>query len=175
MDIFRALEWYCKGTQAQYHTGETYESLVWLDKKLSKPTIEKLEAAYKQSMEDFKQKQYQRDRKKEYPSLEIQLDIMYTQGFEGWYKFIRSIKQKYPSPYNDSKTDIGSPMDELKERVAAVESKTAGELKKMHQELSDLQAAIIDTKGAIYAIKGFMMEIPNIQKALEDLKEQKKK
>jgi len=170
MNFFKALEWYAKGTQAIYSSGETYESLDWHpDNDLPKPTKEQLDTAWKQFDEDFQKREYQRKRQAAYPPIAAQLDIMYNQGFEGWFKHMRSIKIKYPSPYKDKEPELGNPMEELEKKVSAVETKTETEIQRMKQEMADLQAAIIDTKGAIYAIKGFMMEIPNIQKALTEL------
>lgn len=37
-------------------------------------------------------------RKKEYPSVEDQLDILYHYGYDYWHDLIKSIKSKYPLP-----------------------------------------------------------------------------
>ena len=39
---------------------------------------------------------YKDERKKEYPSIEEQLDILYHQGIDGWKKHIEEVKNKYP-------------------------------------------------------------------------------
>ena len=39
---------------------------------------------------------YQRDRKKEYPSIEDQLDDLYHNGIDGWKTTIKAVKDKYP-------------------------------------------------------------------------------
>tara|TARA_B110001454_G_C12404018_1_gene302172 strand:+ start:126 stop:407 length:282 start_codon:yes stop_codon:yes gene_type:complete len=41
-------------------------------------------------------KQYQRDRAKEYPSMEDQLDDIYHNGIDGWKATIKVTKDKYP-------------------------------------------------------------------------------
>ena len=41
---------------------------------------------------------YQRDRKKEYPSWEDQLDKIYHSGIDAWKADIKVIKDKYPKP-----------------------------------------------------------------------------
>lgn len=42
--------------------------------------------------------QYQRDRAKEYPSWEDQLDKIYHSGIDAWKADIKVIKDKYPKP-----------------------------------------------------------------------------
>lgn len=38
------------------------------------------------------------NRRREYPSIEDQLDIIYHQGLEDWKAVIKAIKDKYPKP-----------------------------------------------------------------------------
>ena len=45
---------------------------------------------------DFDAKQYQRDRAKEYPSIEDQLDDIYHNGINAWKATIKVTKDKYP-------------------------------------------------------------------------------
>ena len=45
---------------------------------------------------DYDAKQYQRDRKKEYPSIADQLDDIYHNGIDGWKETIKTTKDKYP-------------------------------------------------------------------------------
>jgi len=45
---------------------------------------------------EYDNNQYQRDRKKEYPTIEDQLDDIYHNGVAGWKKTIKAIKDKYP-------------------------------------------------------------------------------
>ena len=40
--------------------------------------------------------QYKLDRKKEYPSIQDQLDDIYHNGIDGWKTTIKAIKDKYP-------------------------------------------------------------------------------
>lgn len=42
--------------------------------------------------------QYQIERRKEYPPLEEQLDLMYHGGYDAWKTLIQGIKDKYPKP-----------------------------------------------------------------------------
>jgi len=45
---------------------------------------------------DFDTKQYQRDRAKEYPTWQDQLDDIYHNGIDGWKATIKTTKDKYP-------------------------------------------------------------------------------
>ena len=47
---------------------------------------------------DYDAKQYQRDRKAEYPPIEDQLDDIYHNGIDGWKATIKVTKDKYPKP-----------------------------------------------------------------------------
>ena len=42
--------------------------------------------------------EYSRNRAKEYPSIEDQLDTIYHSGVAGWKTKIKAIKDKYPKP-----------------------------------------------------------------------------
>ena len=42
--------------------------------------------------------QYQRDREKEYPTWQDQLDDIYHNGVAGWKATIKTTKDKYPKP-----------------------------------------------------------------------------
>lgn len=41
---------------------------------------------------------YAENRKKAYPSVEDQLDILYHKGFDEWASIIKDVKDKYPKP-----------------------------------------------------------------------------
>jgi len=45
---------------------------------------------------DYDNKEYQRKRASEYPSIEEQLDKIYHSGVTGWKASIKAIKDKYP-------------------------------------------------------------------------------
>ena len=47
---------------------------------------------------DYDSKQYQRDRKVAYPSIEDQLDKIYHSGIDEWKKDIKAVKDKFPKP-----------------------------------------------------------------------------
>lgn len=78
--------------------GENYQGLEWLDKTQTKPTLEECQAEMARLKADYDSKQYQRDRKSEYPTIADQLDTLYHQGYDGWRAEIDAIKTKYPKP-----------------------------------------------------------------------------
>ena len=45
---------------------------------------------------DYDNKEYQRNRASEYPSIADQLDDLYHNGIDGWKTTIKTIKDKYP-------------------------------------------------------------------------------
>lgn len=49
-------------------------------------------------MVEFERTSYQREREKEYPSIEEQLDLLYHGGLAAWRGAIKAIKDKYPKP-----------------------------------------------------------------------------
>tara|TARA_R100000654_G_C2647767_1_gene122739 strand:- start:8 stop:295 length:288 start_codon:yes stop_codon:yes gene_type:complete len=55
-----------------------------------------IEAKVAELESDYDSKQYQRDRKKEYPSIVDQLDDIYHNGIDGWKTTIKAVKDKYP-------------------------------------------------------------------------------
>ena len=58
----------------------------------------KVTAARKAIDDAYAAKEYQRKRKKEYPSWEDQLDKIYHSGIDAWKADIKAIKDKYPKP-----------------------------------------------------------------------------
>ena len=47
---------------------------------------------------EYDAKQYQRDREKEYPTWQDQLDYIYHNGIDAWKATIKVTKDKYPKP-----------------------------------------------------------------------------
>jgi hypothetical protein len=83
--------------------GTTYDGLVWLEKPMStggqsKPTEEEVNLEVERLQEEYDNLEYQRLRKKEYPSIEDQLDILYHKGIDGWKIEVDKVKNKYPKP-----------------------------------------------------------------------------
>ena len=72
-----------------------YESIIWRDgtTPISK---EDVEAKLSELQADYDAKQYQRDREKEYPTWQDQLDDIYHNGIDAWKATIKVTKDKYP-------------------------------------------------------------------------------
>ena len=60
--------------------------------------FEAKEAAHALRVKEKAATQYRRDRAKEYPPVEEQLDIIYHKGLDAWKAVIAGIKVKYPKP-----------------------------------------------------------------------------
>lgn len=84
-------------------SGDTYVGLQWLDPPVEEggqemPTLEEIETEIQRLKDEWEYNEYQRLRKKEYPSIEDQLDFLYHQGYDGWKSKIEEVKAKYPKP-----------------------------------------------------------------------------
>lgn len=78
--------------------GNTYSGIYWLSEDQSIPTEDEVNAEILVLAQQWENKQYQRDRKPAYPSIEDQLDLLYHQGYDGWKAKILEIKNQYPKP-----------------------------------------------------------------------------
>jgi len=74
---------------------EDIDSIQWLDgtTPISKTDIQDKIAELQTEYDNNK---YQRDREKEYPSIQDQLDDIYHNGIDGWKTTIKTTKDKYP-------------------------------------------------------------------------------
>jgi len=102
MDIIHAVHSLRPGA-SWFINGDTYEGLQWLEKPVreggqKKPTQEEVEAEVARLQQEWENNQYQRDRVKEYPSIQDQLDTLYHQGYDGWKAMVNEVKNKYPKP-----------------------------------------------------------------------------
>lgn len=79
-------------------TGTDYKNLNWLDETQQKPTEEELNDEILRLQLAYDNREYQRLRANEYPSIVDQLDTLYHQGYDGWKELIEDIKLKYPKP-----------------------------------------------------------------------------
>ena len=77
-------------------TGETLDGITWHDGNPNDITNDQITAKQAELQADYDAKQYQRDRAKEYPSIEDQLDDLYHNGIDGWKTTIKAVKDKYP-------------------------------------------------------------------------------
>ena len=76
--------------------GETVDGIIWHDDNPTNITNEQILAKQAELQADYDAKQYQRDRAKEYPSWQDQLDDIYHNGIDGWKTTIKVTKDKYP-------------------------------------------------------------------------------
>ena len=76
--------------------GESLDGITWHDDNPDNITNEQITAKQAELQADYDAKQYQRDRQKEYPSIEDQLDDLYHNGIDGWKTTIKAVKDKYP-------------------------------------------------------------------------------
>ena len=79
--------------------GTNYEELDWLDKNQSKPTEEEIQNEIIRLEQEDINKEYQRLRALEYPSIQDQLDMQYWDSINEttvWTDTIAAIKAKYP-------------------------------------------------------------------------------
>jgi len=94
MDIAKAIHAINPSAQFKY-SREDFLTLTWLNgtTPISQADIE---AKQVELRADFVAKQYQRDRAKEYPTWQDQLDDIYHNGIDGWKTKIKVTKNKYP-------------------------------------------------------------------------------
>jgi hypothetical protein len=79
--------------------GDTYDGLTWNDGNQNpKPTEEELIEECERLQAEYKAKEYQRQRVKEYPSFAEQFDLLYHGGYDAWKAEIDKVKEKYPKP-----------------------------------------------------------------------------
>ena len=74
---------------------EDFEQITWLNGTavISKSDIEAKQAELQTA---YDAKEYQRDRAKEYPIWQDQLDDIYHNGIDGWKATVKVTKDKYP-------------------------------------------------------------------------------
>ena len=97
IEICDALHTLCPG--ASWEAGDTYESIKnFKSDKYQLPSEEEINAEISRLQEIVDSYEYQRLRKKEYPPIEEQLDILYHQGYDGWKATIDEVKNKFPKP-----------------------------------------------------------------------------
>ncbi len=74
---------------------EDYNQITW---NKGTPVISKEDILAKQTelKAEYEAKKYQRDRAKEYPTWQDQLDDIYHNGIDAWKATIKTTKDKYP-------------------------------------------------------------------------------
>ena len=78
------------------YDGEDISTLVWGDGNPTNITNEDILAKQTELQAEYDAKQYQRDREKEYPTWQDQLDYIYHNGIDAWKATIKVTKDKYP-------------------------------------------------------------------------------
>ena len=76
--------------------GEDYDKITWFDDNPNKITVDQIKTKKAELDKEDKANEYKMQRKKEYPTIEDQLDDMYHNGFDKWKETIKAIKDKYP-------------------------------------------------------------------------------
>jgi hypothetical protein len=83
-------------SDAQISTDE-FENITWHDDNPTNITDKQIEDKQAELLVEYDNNKYQRDRKKEYPSIVDQLDKIYHDGIAKWKSdMIKPIKDKYP-------------------------------------------------------------------------------
>ena len=75
---------------------EDINQITWHDGNPTNITNDQILTKQAELQADYDANQYQRDRKKEYPSIEDQLDDIYHNGIDGWKATLKTTKDKYP-------------------------------------------------------------------------------
>jgi hypothetical protein len=97
IEISDALHTLCPG--ATWSVEDTYDSIEnYYSDEYELPTKEEVLAEIKRLQKIVDSYQYQRNRAKEYPSIQEQLDTLYHQGYDGWKESITKVKEEYPKP-----------------------------------------------------------------------------
>jgi len=77
--------------------GGVYSGITWTNNPSYKPTEIEVNAEIARLEAEYDDKQYQRDRAKEYPAITDQLDYIYHNGIDAWKtNMIEPVKTKYP-------------------------------------------------------------------------------
>ena len=77
-------------------SGEDITTIVWIDGNPTNITNQQILDKQAELQAEYDAKQYQRDRKAEYPPIADQLDDIYHNGIDGWKATIKAAKDKYP-------------------------------------------------------------------------------
>jgi hypothetical protein len=81
--------------------GSTYSGIEWLSKDQSKPTEDEVNAEISVLTQQWESKQYQRNRKEEYPDFVDYIDGLVKGDQDQMQAYIdacNAVKQKYPKP-----------------------------------------------------------------------------
>jgi len=105
MTISKALSQLRPGEMWHLVGEEKYENIVWTDPNTRKPSREEVEPLAAQFVADHQATQYRRDRRKVYPSINDQLDMLWHAMDDGalprvdsFYDAIKAVKDANPKP-----------------------------------------------------------------------------
>lgn len=97
IEISDALHTLCPGST--WEVGDTYDSIKnFKSADYDLPSEDEINVEIKKLQDIADGYQYLRLRKKEYPSIEQQLDTLYHQGYDGWRNEIDEVKKRNPKP-----------------------------------------------------------------------------
>jgi len=88
-----------KAIKADAHVtvdNDNINEIIWHDDNPTNITNAQILAKQAELQTDYDNKEYQRDRAKEYPSIADQLDDIYHNGIDAWKATIKTTKDKYP-------------------------------------------------------------------------------
>jgi len=96
-DIFHAIK-AIKADAWVTVNGETVDGIIWHDDNPTNITNEQILAKQVELQAEYDALEYSRNREKEYPTWQDQLDYIYHNGVDGWKATIKVTKDKYPKP-----------------------------------------------------------------------------
>ena len=96
MSIFKAIMKINPEADFTY-TDDDINKIVWMNGTTPIPKAD-IEAKMVEVQAEYDALEYSRNREKEYPAIEDQLDDIYHNGIDGWKATIKATKDKYPKP-----------------------------------------------------------------------------
>ena len=87
-----------RGNWFKFDGDFTYQNLIITNASFEKPTQEFLESELKKQQDEFDSKQYQRDRLREYPSIQECVHAILDDELEALQAKRTVVKAKYPKP-----------------------------------------------------------------------------
>mgnify|MGYP003628767295 CR=1 FL=1 len=95
MDIIQSIKAIKENAQITVDNDDINQ-IIWHDDNPTNITNEEILAKQVELQTAYDAKEYQRDRKEEYPSIADQLDDIYHNGIDAWKATIKVTKDKYP-------------------------------------------------------------------------------
>ena len=74
------------------------DSIQWHKPSVAPVTEEQIATELARLQQEYEDKEYQRNRSLEYPTIQEQLDTLYHGGLTEWKATIKAVKDKYPKP-----------------------------------------------------------------------------